>query len=133
MRADNAQRVPVEDQIGQHRTARFERGQRNNFAMPHFNPATDEKGIAVPADALRTPANLDRLICPLFEQQMVRNGAHPVAKAPVCLLQRDNISVYFVQDCKDAFGIAPPIGAHTFVDVIGRDLDRWHGQSAGPK
>lgn len=42
MRTDDAQRVSMDDQISQHRAARFERGQRNNFAMPHFNPATDE-------------------------------------------------------------------------------------------
>lgn len=87
----------------------------------------------MPAYALWSPANLDRPVYSLFKQQMVRNGAHPVAKAPVCLLQRDNVGIDFVQDCKDAFGIAPPISAHAFVDIIGRDLNRWHGQSAGPK
>lgn len=87
----------------------------------------------MPADALRATADLDGFICPLFKQQMVRNRAHPVAKAPVCLLQRDDVGVDFAQNFKDAFGIAPPIGAQAFVDIIGRDLDSRHGQSAGPK
>lgn len=133
MRTDDAQRVPMDYQVSQHRSTRFERWQRNDFAMPHLDPATDEQSVAMPADALRAPSDLDGFIYPLFEQHMVGNGAHSIAKAPVCLLQRDDIGVDFAQNFQDALRITSPICADAFVDIVGRDLDRRHGQSAGPK
>jgi len=64
---------------------------------------------------------------------MIGNSAHPVAKAPVCFLQSNDISVDFAQYFKDAFGVAPPISADAFADIVSCDLNGRHGQSAGPK
>lgn len=86
MRTNDAQGMPLDHQIGQHRTTRLQCGQRDNFAVPYVDPATDQQGIAMPAYALRASANFYGPICPLFEQHMVRNGTQPVAETAVRLL-----------------------------------------------
>lgn len=64
---------------------------------------------------------------------MVGDSAQPVAETPVCFLQRDYVGVDFTQHLQNALRIAAAISADAFADIVGCDLNGWHGQSAGPK
>ena len=133
VRADNPQRFIVDRQLRQHRTTWFQCRQRNYLAVPNHYPSSHQQRVTMPSNALRPPANLDRLVSSMFEQQMVRNGAQPVAESSIGFLQCDYVSIDLIENLQYALGITTAIGAHTFADIIGRDLDRLHGQSAGPK
>lgn len=75
MRADDAQGTPFDQKISQHRAARLERWQWNDFAVPNGYSIANQQGIAVPSYALWATADFNRAICSMFEQQMVRDCA----------------------------------------------------------
>lgn len=75
MRANDAQGTPFDHKICQHRTARLERWQRNDFTVPNGYSVANKQGIAMPSYALWATTDFNRAICSMFKQQMVRDCA----------------------------------------------------------
>jgi hypothetical protein len=90
--------------------------------MPHINAAPHQQSVAVPTNAMRAATEIDGGIIAMFQKHMVRNGAGALTKTAVRLLQRDDIGVDFAQHRQHPVGVAPPVYAHAFADIIGRDL-----------
>ena len=137
MHSDDPQRLFIDQQLGDHGAARFERRKFQRRAVEHADMALHQDGIAVPADVaridleqlVRMPARLvedslvlhaevDRLVDSMPVDELVRDGRPPAAEALVRLLQRDDVSVDLMKDVEHALGVALAVKADRLAHVV---------------
>jgi hypothetical protein len=119
---NDAQGQAFDPNFGHDGPARLKRWQINMIVTQDFCIAADEDGIAVPTDTMITQAEFDRLVRRSMENKFGRQRRSPRAKAPISLLQCDNVSVDFAQHINDARGPPQPVKPDAPMDIIAGDL-----------
>ncbi len=141
--ADDAQRLLVNQELGNHGAARLERREFQRGAVKNADMALHQDRIAVPADVasielekpirmfanlFQSPAMADtevhRLVHAVAVDERVWHRRAPSADPLVGFLERNDIRVDLLQYLQHATWVAAPIEAHRFVHVVGGDGDR---------
>lgn len=152
--ADNAQRLLTDQEFRDHRSAWFEGWQFERRAVEYPDMALHQDRIAVPADIARVDlqepvgvpprlvehafvadTKVHRLVHAMTVDQLVGHGRAASADALVGFLQRDDVSVDFLEDTKHAMRIAAAVETDRLVHVVGRERDAGaaaHAQANRP-
>jgi hypothetical protein len=118
MHPDDAQAPLGHHKIGQHGAARLERGQVQRLVAFYPDMRRNQNGIAVPAHAAVPHLVRDGPISSLFGQQVQRDRAVALAKAPVCFLQDDDVRTDLAEHLENALGSPAPVGRDGLVDIV---------------
>lgn len=121
MHANDPHRRTIDPEIGDHGTARLERGQGNVAGTFDEGTAPDEQGVTMPADTARARGDIDNGIGGMMIDHCSRQCRKPCAETSIRLLQGDNIGVDFVQHLNDAHGGPPPVGPDRLADIVTRE------------
>ncbi len=121
--ADHPDALSLHHQVGPDRSARLERGERDDARLDHADPAPHQQGIAMPAERIRTVIERNRLPGGVILDRLTREHAFAPADPPVGFLQGDHIGVDLAQHGQDPVGIAAAISPDRLVDVVAGELE----------
>lgn len=122
MHAKDRELLPGQFDMCHDRTAWFETGDMHDVMSQNLCGFADQYRIAMPAHGIRLNVERDGAIVAVHFQQSLWNGSGSSTEPAIGFLQRDNVCINLVQDIDDPPGIAAPIGADRFADIVARNL-----------
>lgn len=116
--ADDTDRLAIDQEVGTHGPTRLQDGERYDRCIQDFYPTPHEDGVAMPAKAVRAHRKRHWQKVRMFLQGRERQGAGTPSKAAIGFLQRNDISIQFVQYRQDPVRHAAPINADRLADIV---------------
>jgi hypothetical protein len=121
---------PADIGINHHGTTRFGTGQIDMLHIYDVGTRRQQHRVAMPADTNLAGHGHRNQTC--FSGQHVHwQGRRAGTKAPVGLLEDNNLGIQIADDAHDTFGVALAIRTFGFAHIVAGDAKRWLGHRIG--